>query len=431
MRDRGLVVAGSALSAGGTSLTMLAVVLVTRPLGAAWVSAALVVQLLPAIAGAPLAGLIVDRVHARRLLIAAELVQAAASCGLALALHTMPPFLACLGLLGAGEAITGPAASALVPALVEGERATARAFGQLTAARTTMMLVGFAGGGALIAGAGPTPALVLDGVTFAVQAVLLVAVRADRRPSTSETAPGVPMWEGLCRVAADPLLRAATVGQTAMVASATLMNVAEVFLVTTRLGGGPGLLGVLGVCWGAGMVVGARCGGSVHTDRALMVALAAAGLCLAGGLAAPTVLTSRAVTAAGWVVGGVANGAIIVLLQTLVCVRTPEPFRGRVNAVVAASTSLATLAGTGLAAPLVASYGPVGVLGLAACGTLVGTAVLVVLLLPARRGARWRGARALQTQGGHCVAPAADGCPQRDMAERDGGLVGGRELEQA
>ena len=75
----------------------------------------------PAVLLAPLAGLIVDRLEARGVLLVASLAQAAVAAALVLALDSVPALLVLAALLGVGFAISQPAEFALVPVIGGGK----------------------------------------------------------------------------------------------------------------------------------------------------------------------------------------------------------------------------------------------------------------------------------------------------------------------
>src|SRR5829696_4377592 len=75
----------------------------------------------PVVVLAPVAGLVVDRLEARGVLVVASLAQAAVAAGLAFALDSVTAILVLATLLGVGFAVAQPAEFALVPVIGGGE----------------------------------------------------------------------------------------------------------------------------------------------------------------------------------------------------------------------------------------------------------------------------------------------------------------------
>ena len=108
----------------------------------------------PVVVLAPLAGLLVDRLEARAVLLVTSLGQAAIAASLALALDSVAAILALAAVLGTGFALAGPAEFALLPAIAGRERLT-EANGVVESARYAGMTAGPVLGGVL-AGLGGT-----------------------------------------------------------------------------------------------------------------------------------------------------------------------------------------------------------------------------------------------------------------------------------
>ncbi len=128
--------------------------------------------LLPALAGGVVLAGLADRLPRRSLMIGCDLLRAALLAAMALP-HLPVSVLACLVVVAVlvGSPFSA-AQSAVVPALLEGEEFVAG-----TALRTVTnqaaQLVGFAGGGVVVALIGAHGTLLLDAVTFVVSAVVL------------------------------------------------------------------------------------------------------------------------------------------------------------------------------------------------------------------------------------------------------------------
>ncbi len=94
----------------------------------------------PLFALAPVAGRIVDEFDSRRVLLLAGLVQAGAAAWIAVS-GTFPMLVAAVVMLQAGQAVSGPAWSALLPKIV-GNEAVGKATGNLSAAGAVAGMAG-------------------------------------------------------------------------------------------------------------------------------------------------------------------------------------------------------------------------------------------------------------------------------------------------
>ncbi|MDQ3403421.1 MAG: MFS transporter [Actinomycetota bacterium] len=379
-RDLVLVASGAAVSLFGTALTLIVLLLHVKHFGPYAVMAVLIAEFVPVSLGAPLAGLLVDRLPNRRLMIIGQLVQAIAVVGVMAALSSLPLLLIALVVLGCGTAVVNPAASALVP-VVCGEEDAARGYAWVAGARGFGMLAGSAAGGLLVAALGTRDTLLIDACTYVAQASLLTLVRAERDPRGKAAArrPG-DATAGLRHLVADPVLRVA-VGSLA-VANAGVMfaDVANVFYVTDVLGGGAATLGLLHACWMVGVLVGARVAMSLRSERALLTGLGAACCVMGSAMLLPSAFPFTALLGVGYVLGGAANGVQNVANQGLVRSRTPEALRGRAFAAAGAVLVGSNILGTVLGGAVVTLVGPRWTFGIAGVAALVaGLAALRVL----------------------------------------------------
>lgn len=380
-RDLLLICLGTAVSQTGSALTMLSLALHLRSHGPVMVAAVLIVGLLPVALGAPVVGWAVDRWPNRRILIGAQLVQAVLTLGVVAAVDDLGVALPLLLLIGCANAMTMPAASALLPQ-VTGPDDAHRGYSWLSAARSTGFLVGASLAGVLVAGPGVRASLLIDATSFAVLAGLLLFVRGERDPRR-ESAESDAEWRGsaiagIRYVRRDPVLLASVIGVGIAILVGVLDNVANVYLVTDTLKASEVAFGLIAALWDVGMIVGAWAAGRIRGELALVVGLplasGAMGLSFVGSAVAPNV----SVVAAAFLVGGFSNGVGNVLWQSLTRLRSPEALRGRVFAATSAILMTANVAGTLLAGPVVAGLGPrwsFGAAGLltvlASLGTLV------------------------------------------------------------
>jgi len=143
------------------------------------VAVVMLVRLAPPILGGGLAGVVVDRLPRRGLLVGLELARAVCVAGALAALvgGSRVAVLVALGCSGTLTAVANAATTALVPTLLPGEqRAAGNAL--LALLKDLAMATGAATAGAALAAGYAAPALAVDVATFVVAAVLLRGLHA-------------------------------------------------------------------------------------------------------------------------------------------------------------------------------------------------------------------------------------------------------------
>jgi MFS family permease len=364
----------------GTAITLIVLLLHVKDFGAYAVVAILIAEFVPVTLGAPLAGLLVDRLPNRRLMIIGQVVQAGAVLGVVSVLDRLPLVLVMLVLLGCGTAVVNPAAAALVPVIC-GELDSTRGYAVVATGRTLGMLGGSAAGGLLVAALGTRDALYLDAATYLVQASMLGFVRAERDPRGTRTRRkrGEAM-AGARHVAADPVLRVAQVSLALAMAGVMIADVANVFYVIDVLHGGAATLGILHASWMIGVFIGVRLAGRVRTERVLLTGLGLSCCTMGAAMLVPASLPFAGPVAAGYLLGGAANGVQNVCNQGLVRSRTPDKLRGRVFAAAGAILIGSNVLGTVLGGAVVALAGARSSFAIAgAASLLAGLAALRAL----------------------------------------------------
>ena len=309
----------------------------------------------PSILLAGPAGLLVDRLDPRRVLLAASVAQAAIAVGLAFADGTAL-VLALAGLLGAGNAISQPAEFALLPR-VAGAEDVGRANGRLEAARYAGFTLGPVVGALAAAGGGTRIALLADAATFGVVAATAVALRATRasRPQRADDAGRAR--DGIAFLRRDEVLRGVLPVALATLLIMTAVATAEVFFADDVLHAGDIGYGAMVSAWMAGMILGATfVAARVPAAAAASVALAAVAV-QGAGIAAPAAWPVLAFTLAAFAVGGIAHGTKNVVLRTLIHRRTPEHLHGRAFAAYNAARNCAELSALASGGILVAVVG--------------------------------------------------------------------------
>jgi MFS family permease len=174
----------------GTGAGYVALLLLTyRHLHTSWaIAAVLLADFLPAILFGSWFGACADRYSRRRLIVVANLLQAAAFGGLALA-HTAVPILSLALLAGVGNAMLRPALRSALP-VVAGEASQAAA-----AVYDSCRWIGMTAGPLVAAGlfalSGLTLPLALNGLSFLIAAAVMGSVAIERStPAEAEESRG-------------------------------------------------------------------------------------------------------------------------------------------------------------------------------------------------------------------------------------------------
>jgi MFS family permease len=380
-RDVRLIVSAVAVSAAGDIVLWVPLTLYLRAeTGSGLAVAALMLCLWgPIVLLAPAAGLLVDRVEARRVLIVASLLQAAVAFALAFALGSLAAILVLAALLGIGFAVAQPAEFALVP-VIAGGRELADVNGYVEAARYTGMTAGPLIGGVLAATGGTAVAMVVNAATFVAVALAAALLRARRKPVRAEG----PDVRERARDGAVFLFRDRTLGIVLPVIFVSLLFMsasitAEVFFAKEDLGVGDVVYGAIFSMWTIGMVVGALVVARRVVGMSLavgtLVAVAVQGL----GLGLPTLWLFVPFAGAMWLIGGLGHGTKNVLARTLIQERVPARLHGRAFAAYNGLRNGAELFALAAGGFLVAAIGARATLALAGGIPVLAAAVGLVV----------------------------------------------------
>jgi MFS family permease len=375
-RDLTLVAAGRATSMLGDEVAVIALALWASHQGRGTLAVAALVMAatLPQLLAAPFAGLLVDRLPARRLIATVSSLQALVCLAVvpAIGADDLGAVLALVVALNVGQTIANPAWQALVPAIVAPEQIS-RALGTVQAATAGALLLGPAVGGLLVGAVGTASALVVDAMSFAVLAVVALALRGDRRPAgTGERTQG-EMSAGIRLIGRDPVLRSVLVLVTALVLAAGAVNVAEIFLITGTLGAGPAVYGLVGALFAGGVMLGAVLAGKDRSVTSAGRTLVGVTISMALSMVVLGLSPTLVVAALASMAVGVGNGMLNVLAQSIFVRRSPSDVLGRVFAALQGVIGAAMLVATGLGGMLL------GVLGVRP--VIVGSGVLAVVAL--------------------------------------------------
>jgi MFS family permease len=358
-RDVNLLAIFRGVSFFGDALALVALYLRVAPRGHAWGVAALgVASALPLVLFAPIAGLVVDRVRAKPLLIALGAGETLVCAGLGY-WHSVPATIALLFALNAVVAFSMPGYSALIVAITGTEHVT-RAQGVLQGTQGAASVLGPVFGGLLVGATGQSWPLYLDALTFALGTVGTMLIAHDRRPDPS-TRGGVreDMLAGLLLIARDALLRPVTLNVCCFLLALGTINVAEVFYVTVTFHGSALAYGGIGATFGLGTIAGALYASRWKKSEGF----------LTRALGGSIVLVGLFVTVVGFVANvveiyplmiltGVAVGVANVAATTLFALRSPEAVRGRVFAALNAGTTTAQIGATVIGGAVLAVMAP-------------------------------------------------------------------------
>ena len=294
-----------------------------------------------------LTGPVVDRVGARRVCVAADLVSLVVVGAVpllhALDLLAYPVLLVLVTLTGAVRGPGDGAKQALVPAVVDASGVSLeRATGLQGACERLASTVGAAAAGALVAAVGPATALVVDAASFGVSALLLALTAphpaADLTKADAGAAPYLRrLREGWEFLRNEPVLLAMTL----MVAVSNLLDAAFTTVLVPvwaqETEGGAQALGLWFGCFSAAAVGGSLVA-SAWGDRLPRYPVYVAAFLLAGpprflllALDVETGLGLRLVVGVT-VVSGFACGFINPVLGAVLYERIPPGLTGRVTA---------------------------------------------------------------------------------------------------
>ncbi len=319
------------------------------------VAAMFVVQQLPSAVIGPWAGVLVDRLDRRRVMIAADVVRGLVVLGLigVRSADTVWLAYALIGLAVIGTSFFEPARSAMLPAVVApADLVLANSLSAATWA--TMLAVGAAVGGLVTSWLGRDVSFVINSASFFLSAVAIGGIRppaATSRPAASQGAAG--LLDGLRYAWRTPGVASFVSIKGAWAVAGGVMLLLTVFGGRVfRVGEGAALgIGILYAARGIGSGLGAigvrRLSGAdgAQLQRALGPAFLAVGASYATLAVVPNLWLAALAVAAAHAAGAVVWVSSTVLLQTAV----PDEYRGRVFAfefalltLVSSSTGYAT-----------------------------------------------------------------------------------------
>jgi MFS family permease len=375
--DTRLFFAALAQSSIGTGAAYVALLLIAYArFRSSWaISLILLAEFLPVMVLGVIFGSAADRWSRRWCAVGADTIRALAFVGIALT-NSFELTLALALIAGAGTAIFRPAALAGLPGLVGKEHAPA-ATALFSATTQLGWTVGPALAGVALLIASPETISLVNGITFAISAVALVAVPLDRgarttalvqEPQSSLWRDGVDGWRTAARLVD---IRIVILVSASAMFMGGVFNVAEPLFATKTLLAGQAGYAVLVAVYGVGFIVGSLAG-STGGDAPLMRRRYVQGLALTAVGSLFTALSpGLAFALFAFAIAGCGNGFFVVYERLLIQERVPQQSFGRTFG-VADTLSSWGLAASFLTAGLLSAWAsPRGLIGIVAAGETV------------------------------------------------------------
>jgi MFS family permease len=349
------------------------------------VGALLLATAIPRFLG-PLAGVVVDRVEQRSLMIACDLSQAAIFGAIAWLDPSFPVLVGLVAVAAAFDTLFAPAGRSALPALVRPEQLM-RANAWIGMSLNIQVAAGPVLGGLLFAWLG-RGALAANAMSFVLSALLLLGLPPLRAPVHEGEARGFLAVgiDGLRFAWRNRVVRTLIVALFVGVAFAGLDDIALVFLVRETLDGSPLAYGLVTGAYGVGMLLGSLGlswkGTAAAAGTVFLLGWVATGI----GAVLTGIAPLIALVAVAQAIAGVGNAVDVVALDTLVQQSVPREMLGRVFGLVGtaapAGHALAFAAGGFLVDFFGPRSGPRIVFLIAGLGVLL---ILIPLILVLRR----------------------------------------------
>ena len=307
---------------------------------------------------APVTGLLVDRVPRRRLMITNDLLAAVLVSSLfaVSGRHDVVIIYAVALGYGASGQIYQAARGGLIHSMLPSDD-LGEANGLLSSMQQSLRILGPLVGAVLFTRFGGAAVSALDSVTFVFSAILLGTLRL--HPGGSRTAPQpaslLPeLLTGFRHILGSPELRRIMGTAITVLSLAGLLNVAAFALVDHGLHRPPGFVGLLVAIQGMGAMVGGLVSGALMRRLGELPA-AGAGLAALGAGVALLAIPAVPFSALGIMVAGCGLQVFLVAQTTLLQLRTPGEFQGRVLAASEAIAGLPYTLSIGMGAIVIAA----------------------------------------------------------------------------
>lgn len=299
------------------------------------VTGVVVAEIVPVLLLAPVAGAVIDRFPAVRVMIAADVWRMALALLLPLVAGSVGAVYAVAFGLSAGAVFFNPASQSVLPLVVDEEELIAGNSGLWTAAVVSQIALAPLAGG-MVAILGVTPAFFINAATYAVSAAVLVRI-VTVAPAAADAAAERRSWwaravEGLQVIARTPLLRLMASVQALAALSAGATSALLIVLATDHLGVDADGFGLLLAAIGVGAAIGPLVLTKVVSDpRRVRFVF---GPFLLRGAVDLVLAATRSLPAAMGALGlyGIGTSTGMVTFNSLLQAETTDETRGRVFA---------------------------------------------------------------------------------------------------
>jgi MFS family permease len=342
-------------------------------------------QFVPMVLLTLVVGQVADRCDRRLVVVACELVKAAAAVALALASlggwQSRSTIFALVLLLGAAQAFENPAMTALVPEVVP-RGLIAPAMAWVISAGQTAQIAGPALGGLLYA-LGPGPAYFAAAAMGGLGAILVALIRVARAARAREPLTMETVFSGVAFIWSRRVL----LGSMSLDLFAVLLGGATALLPVFAkdvLGVGPAGLGVLRSAPAVGALATSVFLARYPLERRLGRTLFRAVIVFGAATVVFGLSTDFALSLAALTVLGAADVVSMVIRMSLAQIRTPDGMRGRVSAVHSLFTGTSNQLGAFESGAVAALVGAVPCVLIGGVGTIA-VAALWMWLFPELR----------------------------------------------
>ena len=345
-RDRAFVrlFAANAISQLGTQFSLLALpltALVVLHEGALEVSLLRTFAALPFVFFSLPAGVWIDRLRRRPLMIAADSGRALALASIPVAFWlgrlSLTQLYVVVALSGTLSVLFDVSYLSFLPGLVPRERlgdANAKLLGSQAAAQSAGPSIA----GVVVGAVGAAVAVLADSVSFALSAIFVAAIRGrERRPEAASTRKRDDLLEGLRYVFSQPYLRTLTVWTSLWNLFASGYNAIVIVYYVRDLHWSPTEIGIVMAIAASGLVVGSLVNERLVARLGIGTMIAFSGIAFSATLVATPLVPAAhaapliaAIGFAGSTAGFFANVNQLTLRQAI----TPERLLGRMNSVV-------------------------------------------------------------------------------------------------
>ncbi len=323
--------------------------------------------------GSALAGILVDRLDPRRVLLMGEVAFVPAILTLTTA-TSMTQLTVRAPVAWFASSLVTTAVASFPPYLVAGKRRVERANALLEAAGTIAFVVGPLVGALTVRWFNVPAVFALDALTSVVAVAIVVPVQVRRVECTRERKGWAELASGFRVAYRTPPVALVMVLGTLTWMSFGAFSALEPLFFRDVLGSSAEVLGYVNAVFGVTLTVGAvvldRSAGRLTMIRTVVVLTAGGGLGAVIYAGTPSIVVVVA-AAAYW---GVVLGVLLPLLRTLTHLHTPEAYLGRVTGIFSVHHSVGELL------PLAVAPALAGIIGVQ--GVLVSTGVLLMAAAP-------------------------------------------------